>query len=206
LLGPQLIEIRMTNIGRVAAALAIPRLLEWQFAQHVVDEASHFADPPAGPGPELRRAVIKHGNAMCLCPPGDPPVEARVIDQHDRVRPMMAEVAIGAACEVPELVNVQQHASEPHHGQLRQVFVQRAPGSGHPRPTVADKLAFSPSPAQFANEIGAVQVATGLAYGEKDPHRMDSAHEFLGWPPASSDGRRRSMAKCASTEKLNSCP
>ena len=70
--------------------------------KHVVDEAPHLLDPPTGPGPNLRRRVIEHRNAVPLGPPGDPPVEARIVDQHHGVGPMMAKVAIGPAGQIQE--------------------------------------------------------------------------------------------------------
>ena len=106
----------------------------------MVDQPPHLLHPPAGPGPDLRRRVIEDRNAVGLGPPGDPPVEARIVDQHDRVGPMMAEIAIGPAGQIPELVQVHQHAGEPHHGQGGQVGVQLAAGRGHLRAAVADGL------------------------------------------------------------------
>ena len=77
---------------------------------------------------------------MRLRPAGDPPIEARIVDQHHGVGPLVAEVAIGPARQRKELVQVQQHAREPHHGQRRQIGVQRAAGRGHFGPAVADAL------------------------------------------------------------------
>ena len=129
----------MADERGVAAVLAEPRLLERQAAEHVVHQPPHLFDPPAGPGPNLRRRIVEDRNAVDLRPAGDPPVEARIVDQHHGVGPMVAEIAVGPAGQVPELVQVHQHAGEPHHGQGGQIGVQLAAGLGHFRPAVADR-------------------------------------------------------------------
>src|SRR5262245_2783564 len=100
----------MPHVRGVATALAVPILFERQLAQYVVNETAHLPYTPASPRPQLWRTVIENRDAVRFGSPGDPPIETRVIDQYDRVRPMVAEIAIGAARKVPKLVNVEQHA------------------------------------------------------------------------------------------------
>ena len=76
----------MADERGVAAALGEPLLLKRQAAQHVIDQAAASSSPATRPGPNLRRHVIENRNAVGLRPAGDPPVEARIVDQHDGVR------------------------------------------------------------------------------------------------------------------------
>ena len=76
LLPGDLIEERMAYEGGAAAVLSEPRLFEGETAQHMVHQPPHLLHPPLGPGPDLRRRVVEHGNAVDLGPPGNPPVEA----------------------------------------------------------------------------------------------------------------------------------
>src|SRR4051812_8331177 len=154
----------------VAATIAIPSLLKRQLAQHIVDEPSHLADPPTRPSPQLRYTVIEHGNAMRLRPPRNPPVKARVVDQHDRVRWMMAEVPIRLANKIPKLVNIEQHTKNPHHGQLCEVFMQLTASRRHPRTTISHTFTIRPTPPQLANQIRAMQITTRLTNREKYLH------------------------------------
>ncbi len=64
-----------------------PSFFERQAAKHIVDKAPHFFDAVSRPGPNLRRGVIEDRDAVNLGPMGDPPIEARIIDQHDGIRP-----------------------------------------------------------------------------------------------------------------------
>ena len=97
------VEERMADERGVAAALAEPLFLERQAAQHVVAQPPHLLRPPRGPGPDLRRRIVEDRNAVDLGPPGDPPIEAGIVDQHDAVGPLVAEIAVGPAGQVPEL-------------------------------------------------------------------------------------------------------
>jgi hypothetical protein len=170
LFGTKLVEIRMSDICGVATSFAVPSLFKRQLAQDVVDEPSHLSHAPACPGPHLRRTVVKDGNAMRFGPPGDPPVEAGVIDQDHRIRAVVAKISVGSAREPPKTVQVDEHAGEPHHGELREVLVQFATGCGHAWAPVADALAIRASAAKLANEIRAVQITAWFSDGEEDFH------------------------------------
>ncbi len=160
---PHFVEERMADERGIAAALAKPRLFERQAAQHVVAQPSHFLGPPRRPGPDLRRSIVEDRDAVDLGPPGDPPIEARIVDQHDGIGPVVAEIAIGAAGQVPELVKIGQDAAEPHDGQFGQIGVEFAADGRHPRTSVADGFQRLVALLQLANEVGGVQVAAGLA-------------------------------------------
>ena len=58
-------------------------------------QAADFFRSPGGPRPDLRRHVVENGNAVDLGPPGDPPIEAGIIDQDHGIGPLVAEVAVG---------------------------------------------------------------------------------------------------------------
>ena len=95
------VEERMAHEARIAAPLGEPAGLERQAAQHVVDEASHLFDPPTGPGPDLRRCIVEHRDAVRLGTARDPPIEAGEVDEHDGVGSMMAKVAVGPPAPAP---------------------------------------------------------------------------------------------------------
>lgn len=112
--------------------------------------------------------------------PGNPPIEARVVDQHDRVGLVMAEVAVGPAGQGQKLMQVEQHAQKPHHGQHREVGVQLATGGGHAGAAIADRFQLGTAGAQGANQVRGVQVATRLADGKEDLHGSVRSLESLG--------------------------
>ena len=113
---------------------------------------------------------------MGLGPPGDPPVHARIVDQHHGVGPMMAEVLAGPDHQVPELIEVDQDPGEPHHGQGGQIGMQTAAGGGHVRPAVAHRLEPVAAGLQLADQAGAVQIAAGLSGGEEDRQWLRCGH------------------------------
>ena len=116
---------------------------------------------------------------MDLGPPGDPPVEARVVDQNDGVGAVVAEIAVRAAGQIPELVKIGRDPAEPHDSQFGQVRVQPATGGGHPRPSIANGLEPRASLSQLTNEVRRVQVAAGLAGREEDSQSgMGHAAEY----------------------------
>ncbi len=183
------VKERMADERGVTAPLGIPLDFERQTAQHVVDQSPHFCHAPARPGPNLRRHVVKDRNAVCLRPPSDPPVEARVVDQHHGVGRRMAEIAVGAARQAEKLVQVEQHAQKPHHRQGRQIGVQLAPGGRHLRTAIADRFQIGILAPQLANQIGRVHIAARFADGKKDLHASrarcsrQGLSVWVGWAP-----------------------
>src|SRR5262245_10762782 len=93
----------MPDVAGLAAASAEPRLLERQLAERVIDVALHLLDSPRGPSPELRQAVVDDGNALLLRLPRDVPVEARIVDQHDCVRPRLGPRPLDLLQQAKEL-------------------------------------------------------------------------------------------------------
>src|SRR6516225_241754 len=88
----QFIEVRMADVMSGDAAALVPRLFEGQGTQHMIDPAAHLVHAPSRPPPKLRRHEIVDRDAMKVSPPGQPPVEPRVIDQNDRGRTLVPEV------------------------------------------------------------------------------------------------------------------
>ena len=178
-----IVEERVPHQRRVAAALAEPRLLKRQTAQDVVDQPPHLPHPPLRPRPDLRRRIIKDRDADSLGPPRNPPVQARIVDQHHGVGPMMPEIFPRLDDQVPKLVEMDQHPGEPHHGQRRQVGVQTTAGGGHVRPAVTDRLEPLAAGLQLANQASAVQIAAGLSGGKEDRKRsaLRARADSTGW-------------------------
>ena len=164
---PHFVEERMPDERGIAATLPKPRFFERQAAQHVVGQAAHFLGPPGCPGPNLRRSVVEDRDAVDLGPPGDPPIEAWIVDQHDGVGAVVAEIAICPACQVPELVQIGRRAAEPHHRQFGQIGVEPAADGRHPRASVADGLESRAARLQLGNEVGGVQIAARFAGTEE---------------------------------------
>ena len=75
----------MSDVGRRAAPAAEPRLFERELAQGMIDIPPHLLHPPRSPGPKLRQPVIEHRNVPFFCHPGDVPVEARIVNEHDGI-------------------------------------------------------------------------------------------------------------------------
>src|SRR5437016_839544 len=68
-LARQLVEEWMADVLRIHTALLIPRHLERQRTEDVINVAAHLLDAPARPRPDLWRHEIEHGNAMKLRTP-----------------------------------------------------------------------------------------------------------------------------------------
>src|SRR5690348_16319845 len=92
----------------VASAVAIPVHLKRQFTKRMVNKPAHLLNAPTSPRPHLRYAVVEDRDTVRLCPARDPPIKAGIVDQDDRIRPMVAKVAIGLASEIPKLMNIEQ--------------------------------------------------------------------------------------------------
>ena len=140
LVAGNIVKERVADQRGIAPVLAEPRLLKRQAAKDVVHQPTHLPDSPLGPRPDLRRGIIKDRDAVGLGPPGNPPVHSGIVDQHHGVGAVMPEILAGPDDQVPELVQVDQHPGEPHHGQGGQVGMEAAAGSGHVRAAVADRL------------------------------------------------------------------
>src|SRR5205085_778009 len=138
--------------------------------QDVIDEAAHFVYAPAAPGPELRRHEVENGNAAEMGPPRHPPVKARIIDQHDRVGALGAEVTIGAGQEIEKDMGIGQDTEEPHHRQAAQWVEEPAAGGLHLLTTIADTFHIGMEPAQLADQVGAVEVAARFAGTDENSH------------------------------------
>src|SRR5690606_36599334 len=114
------------------------------------------------------------------------------VDEHHGVWPMMAKVAVGSAGEGEELMNVEDDAQHPHHGELGHVGVKLAIGGGHLGTAIADGLQLGILIPELANQVGAVQVAAGLAGREVDLHGAARSGVIAKWPDG---GRRREVSQ-----------
>ena len=168
---PHFIEERMANKRRIAAALAEPLFFKREAAEHMIAQPSHFLGSPGCPCPDLRRCIVEYRNAVDLGSPGDPPIEAGIVDQHDSVGPVVPEIAIGPAGQVPKLVKIGQGSAEPHDGQFGQIGVQVAADGRHPRASVPDGLQPWAVLLQLAYKVGGVQVAARFTGTEEQPQR-----------------------------------
>src|SRR5262249_29181961 len=124
----------------------------------------------AGPGPQLRRHEVEDGDAVGVRPPGEPPVEPGVVDQHDRVRAVVAEVAVGAEQQADEQSQVGVHPQEPHDGQLAERVQELGAGGPQAAAGVADEPGGGAELAQGADQVRPVQVAARLAGADEQVH------------------------------------
>lgn len=102
--------------------------------------------------------------------PGQPPVEAGIVDEHDRVGTLMAKIAIGPRQQTEEGVDVGQDAGEPHDGQPAKGVQQSAPGLGHAFAAEADAFHGRIERPELPDEIAAVNVAARFAGADEDSH------------------------------------
>lgn len=140
----ELIEEWVSDERARHAAGDEPVVLERQRGKHPIDEPPHLADPPVGPGPNLRRAVEDDGNPVPLRPPGEPPVKAGKVDEHADVRPGVEKAPLGPPGEIDEAMDVEDHPQEPHHGQLGHVGHEPAALRLHAGPAEADAFEIGP--------------------------------------------------------------
>ena len=167
----QLIEVRMTYVDRVRdAARVVPRRLEGEAAQHEIDEFLYFLDAPARPRPDLGRDEIDDRDAPRLGAPGDPPVQPRVVDQHDGVGAIVTKMAIGHEDQADERQQVEQHVQEPHHRQVDERVEQACPGRRHLGSAEPGELGVGEQLAKRTNQIGGMKIAAGLTGRNEDSH------------------------------------
>ena len=120
----RLVEERVPDVFGFQSALGVPVRLERKSAQDVVDELTHPPDAPAGPGPQLRRQVIEHGNPGRLRFAGDPPVEAGKIDKHDGVGPISPKDSLRPADEAVKRPQQGMHFKDADHRQVGQIAIE----------------------------------------------------------------------------------
>jgi hypothetical protein len=102
-------------------------------------------------------------------------VKPREIDEHAHIGPRVEKAPLGPPRKIDEPVDVEDHAQEPHHGQLREVGHERAALRRHARPPEPDALGIGPPRADRAHKQRRMMVARRLAGREKH------AHEKLRW-------------------------
>src|SRR5262245_15701132 len=107
---------------------------------------------------------------MGLGAAGDPPVEAGIVDQDDRVGPVVAKIAIGLGKKLEELDGIDKDASEPHHRQVGEAIKEARPGLGHVLAAEADALDARVKAPEFTNQVAAVNIAARLAGADENPH------------------------------------
>ena len=87
------------ELDRHAGSL-VERRLEGKDREHPAHPSGHLADAPLPPRPELGRDEVHHRHPGPARPAGEPQVELREVDQHERARALGAEPgperAIGA--------------------------------------------------------------------------------------------------------------
>ena len=109
-------------------ARVIPGRLEGKAAQDLIDVLANLLHAPAGPGPDLGRNEVEDRDAPRLGAAGDPPVQTRIVDQHDGVRPLVAKIAIRHEDQADERHQVEKHVQEPHHREVDQRVEQARAG------------------------------------------------------------------------------
>ena len=150
----QLVEIGMADVDRIRdAPRLVPRRLERQAAEHLVHVLLHLLRPATPPRPRAAAARSRTPGSPRLGPPGDPPVQPRIVDQDDRVGPVVAEIAVGLDDQADERDDVQQDVEEPHHRQVDQRIEQL----GRPRRPSSPRRSRrtpDPRPAAAGGSIG----------------------------------------------------
>ena len=147
-----------------------PLMLERQRRQDMIDQPAHLLLPPARPRPDLRWAVEDHGDPVPLRAPRQPPVESGEVDEHAGIGTVIEEAPLGAAGEIDEPMDRQDHPQEPHHRQPGHVGNELDPLGGHLRPAEPDALDVGAARLQRSGEEGGVVVAGWLAGREEDAH------------------------------------
>ena len=137
-------------------------MLKGQGREDVIDEPAHLRGPPAGPGPDLRRAVEDHRDAVPFGPPGEPPVETRKVDEHADVGRAVEEAPLGLPRKIDEPMDREDHPQEPHHRQPREVGHEPAAGRLHGWPAEPDTLDARHPRAELPHEQCRVMIARGL--------------------------------------------
>ncbi|MGC4006243.1 MAG: hypothetical protein QM811_25250 [Pirellulales bacterium] len=93
---------------------------------------------------------------------------------------------IGHPQDFEKRQQVGQHPRDPHHGQRGEVVSQLAARPFHDGSAEAGAFDVGPEFLEFANQVGAVEVAARFADGKKDLHNARARFAVPGGRPARS--------------------
>src|SRR5438309_3610206 len=107
----------MTNENRAQPACIIEIGFERKNAEHEIKPARHLFNATAVPGPDLRTDVVDNflQRGFLRQRPREPQIEARVIDQHDRVRLTLSNLAQRLAKLFSKVTVVLDHFPKSEH-------------------------------------------------------------------------------------------
>ena len=156
----QLVEQRVTDVGRRHPLAPEELGLERQDRERRVDGASVAAHPPRAPGPVLRRDVVQHRHAAAAAGLGHHHVQAGVVDEHDEVRPVVAQQPQEVGVGPQDQRQLSEHADHAHHRVLAEAEAHRRAGVGKRR---AAEGARAHVVAELLDQLARVQLAAGFA-------------------------------------------
>ena len=152
----------------VDASRAVERLFERKDDEHAVDEALHPPQAAALPGPELRADEPENGHAEALAMHGEAKVDVGKVDEDGERGRIALEVANQRAVLRVDVECVAQDLGEAHVGDVLGADDALLAGGFHAGPAEAGEGGVRQAGMEFGNDMGAVEVAGGLAGGEED--------------------------------------
>ena len=153
----------MANESSLHAPLRIPRLLEGEDDQHAVHISLDLLHPTRPRGPHLRADVVADVIARRPRPLRNAKVETGIVNQHQPVRFVSRNVFpthFFVAQDGRQVLHDLHHA---HEGQLAVVLHDRRSGLRHQISAPGPELRRRILRPDGTDEVGAVEVAAGLA-------------------------------------------
>jgi hypothetical protein len=170
----------MADELRGEAVLVVETLLEWQQAQHEVEEARHLRDAPLAPGPHLRADVLHRGDAGRVQRRREVQVELGCVHTHEHVWPLGEDAVAHPAAQPEQPRQVRQDLEQAHDREALRRLPALAALRLHPRARDAKELRLRPALAHRADERRAEIVAGQLAGDHGDAEWMGRGHHGVG--------------------------
>ena len=160
----------MSNERHRDARLAIQRLFEREDDQHVIHGLADRVQPSAPPGPDLRRDVVDDAHSSAAEVAREPEVEVGIVDEHGHVGELPVDLGQYAVEHPPQRPQMRDDLQQADDGQVLDVRQQLCALGGQPVAPEAEDLDPGLTQAELADELSCIEVAGGLAAGEKDAH------------------------------------
>jgi len=162
----------------VDASRAVERLFERKDDEHSVDEALYPAQAAAFPGPELRADEPEHGDSEAFAVHGEAEVDVGEVDKDSKRRRRALEGSDECAVLRVDVEGVAEDFGEAHVGDVLGADDALLAGGFHAGPTQAGEAGARQAGVEFGDDLGAVEIARGLAGGHEDARIGDGGDAF----------------------------
>src|ERR1700730_6371298 len=172
---PKPLDHRMANEDRAQSALVVEIGFERKNAEHQIEPARHFPDPPTVPRPDLRADVVNNFLRGQLLPKRarEAQIESRIVYQHDCVRLARFNFAQRFVKLFSKITVMLDHFPKSEHAGSSDPIPKISTGHGlHLRSAATDESKIDIGIAQCAHQSRSVIIRARLARNEVNGLQM----------------------------------